>query len=40
MEKCPNSGQIEGEIKVLKELNEIEGIPNLIHHGMTPDNKY
>ena len=34
------SGQIEGEIKFLKELNEIEGIPKIIHHGVTPDKKY
>ncbi|CAD8082460.1 unnamed protein product [Paramecium primaurelia] len=39
MEKCPNSGQIENEFKVLKELDEIEGIPKIINYGMTPDNK-
>ncbi|CAD8129731.1 unnamed protein product [Paramecium sonneborni] len=39
MEKYPMSGQIESEIKVLKELNEIEGIPKLIHHGITPEKK-
>ncbi|CAD8181230.1 unnamed protein product [Paramecium pentaurelia] len=39
MEKSPKLGQIEGEIKVLKELNGIEGVPNLIHHGITPENK-
>ncbi|CAK89689.1 unnamed protein product (macronuclear) [Paramecium tetraurelia] len=39
MEKYPNSGQIDGEIKALKELDQIGGIPNLIHHGMTSENK-
>ncbi|CAD8178061.1 unnamed protein product [Paramecium pentaurelia] len=39
MEKCPRSGQIENEFKVLKELDEIEGIPKIINYGMTPDNK-
>ncbi|CAD8207221.1 unnamed protein product [Paramecium pentaurelia] len=39
MEKYPMQGQIEGEIKILKELNKIEGIPHLIEHGKTADNK-
>lgn len=40
MEKCPKLGQIEGEVNILKELQDVEGIPNLIHYGMTPENKY
>ncbi|CAD8105113.1 unnamed protein product [Paramecium sonneborni] len=39
IEKYPMQGQIESEIKFLKELNEIEGIPKLIHHGITPEKK-
>ncbi|CAD8100949.1 unnamed protein product [Paramecium sonneborni] len=39
MEKYPMSGQIDSEIKVLKELDEIEGIPKLIHHGITLEKK-
>ncbi|CAD8129135.1 unnamed protein product [Paramecium sonneborni] len=39
MEKYPMSGQIENEIKILQELNEVEGIPKLIHHGINPEKK-
>ncbi|CAD8207010.1 unnamed protein product [Paramecium pentaurelia] len=33
IEKQPIQGQIESNIKILKELNKIEGILNLIEHG-------
>ncbi|CAD8128987.1 unnamed protein product [Paramecium sonneborni] len=39
IEKCPKQGQIESEIKILKELNKIEGISQLIDYGTTDDNK-
>ncbi|CAD8084257.1 unnamed protein product [Paramecium primaurelia] len=39
IEKRPKSGQIQDEIKVLKELQEIEGVPKIINHGITPDHK-
>ncbi|CAK65169.1 unnamed protein product (macronuclear) [Paramecium tetraurelia] len=40
IEKCPQQGQIEGEIKILNVLNQIEGIPRLLEHGKTPDNRF
>ncbi|CAD8212100.1 unnamed protein product [Paramecium octaurelia] len=39
IEKFSQQGQIEGEIKILKELNDIEGIPRLVDQGKTPDNR-
>ncbi|CAD8191822.1 unnamed protein product [Paramecium octaurelia] len=39
MEKNPNLGQLEGEIKKLKELAGTFGIPQLIDYGKTSDQK-
>ncbi|CAK64387.1 unnamed protein product (macronuclear) [Paramecium tetraurelia] len=39
MEKNPNLGQLEGEIKKLKELAGTFGIPQLIDYGKTQDQK-
>lgn len=40
IENNPNIGQIDSEVKKLKELSSLNGIPKIIDYGKTKDNKY
>ncbi len=40
IENNPNIGQIESEVKKLKELSSLNSIPKIIDYGKTNDNKY